>query len=377
MKQMKKLWLICLSFCAFGISAASYEKVVTTGQGETLDQAIDVGLRRAVEQVSGVSVDSARISSLSSKNDGQTNTLMQQTENASAMRSRGDVKYKVISERCADGTCHVRLEVQVEVDPHTKMKDLNSNRRTIAMGEFLGPKSSIISKKIQELLVHDRKFKVLNEASDPNLQYLVTGRVIEAQTKKRVVDNSKTIELTGEEIKDVKVYYHSRVLVEFKILDLANNQVKWSATIPTTSSRNNLSLLLDIASRKVFTQLKDNIYPMLVLVGDTGTLVLNSGGTTVKKGQYLDVFKLGERFVDPVTKESLGRDEIKVATVRVTKVLSKMAYLSVVKGDAAMITNHSIARQSTYAPVAASSKSHSSSRKASVKTEEKSVGIIL
>ncbi|MBR9789364.1 MAG: hypothetical protein GYB40_15665 [Vibrionaceae bacterium] len=374
--MLSKLLIACLSMVATSAHAASYEKVISTGQGETLDGAIDVALRRAVEQVSGVSIDSERVSSLTSKNDGNTNQLMQQSANATAMRSSGDVKYKVLTERCSNSSCSVRLEVQVEVDPRSQIKDLNSNRRTIALGSFTGPKSSTISKKIQEYLVQDRKFKVLHSTSDPTLQYVVTGNVLEARTNKSVVDKSRTVELTGEHIKDVKTSYDSRVIVEFKILDVVNNQVKWSATIPTTSHRNNLSLLLDIASKKVFTQLKDNIYPLLVLVGDNGTLILNSGGSTVKVGQYLDVFNLGEKFIDPVTKESLGRDEIKVATVKVTKVLPKMAYLSIVKGDGAAVKNQSIARQSDYMPVSTKVAKPVKPQSAQ-KIEEKTVGIIL
>lgn len=366
-----------IALCSLTAQAASYETVVTSGQGDNLDQAIDVGLRRAVEQVSGVSIESSRSSTLSSVNDGKTKQLSDSMSDGTATYSRGDVKYSVLSENCSNTGCRVKLEVKVEVDPRDKVKDLNSNRRTIAVGQFTGPKGSTIGKKVQELLVQDRKFKVLNDKSDPALQYLVTGKILTAKTSKRVVDNSRTVELTGEEIKDVKTYYSSKVLVEYRILDVINNQVKWSATIPTTSGRNNLSLLVDIASKKVFSQLKDNIYPLVVLKGDSGSLVLNSGGSTVKKGEYYDVFTLGERFVDPVTKESLGREEIKVATVKVTKVLPKLAYISVVKGNAGEVGNNSIARKSNYAPKSQKAVTKSSKSKPQVSKEKKTVGIVL
>jgi hypothetical protein len=376
--NMSKSFILLCVATLFSCSsfAASYEKVVTTGQGETLDQAIDVGLRRAVEQISGVSIESSRSSLLMSASDGKTKQLVDSMADGTATYSRGDVKYKILSEKCSNDGCKVRLEVKVKVDPRDKIKDLNANRRTIAVGHFSGPKGTTIGKNVEELLVQDRKFKVLFDRRDPALQYYVTGKVITAKTNKRVVDNSRTVELTGESIKDVKTYYNSKVLVEFQILDVVNNQVKWSATIPTTSSRNNLSLLVDIASKKVFSQLKDNIYPLVVLVGDNGSLVLNSGGSTVKQGQYFDVFNLGEKFIDPVTKESLGRDEIKVATVKVTKVLPKLAYVSVVKGNASEIKNHSIARKSTYA--VPTKKTPTQTKPKTVKPkEEKTVGIIL
>ncbi|WP_158162479.1 hypothetical protein [Grimontia hollisae] len=375
----KGLILLCAAtfFSCFS-QAASYEKVVTTGQGETLDQAIDVGLRRAVEQVSGVSIESSRSSLLMSASDGKTKQLVDSMADGTATYSRGDVKYKILSEKCSNDDCRVRLEVKVNVDPRDKIRDQNANRRTIAVGDFSGPKGSTIGKKVEELLVQDRKFKVLHDKRDPALQYFVTGKVITAETNKRVVDNSRTVELTGESIKDVKTYYKSNVLVKFQILDVVNNQVKWSATVPTTSNRNNLSLLVDIASKKVFNQLKDNIYPLVVLVGENGSLVLNSGGNTVKQGQHFDVFNLGEKFIDPVTKESLGRDEIKVATVKVTKVLPKLSYVSVVTGNAADIKNHSIARKSAYTKPQSKKTSQPASKAVKPKPkEEKTVGIIL
>ncbi|MBA5763832.1 hypothetical protein H2O73_15815 [Vibrio sp. 404] len=375
---MKVKLLLSAALCLFSsmAMATSYETVVTTGQGETLDQAIDVGLRRAVEQVSGVSIDSARISTTTYSSDEKGSSAKEAMIDGTHMSAKGDVKYRVLSEKCLNDFCNVRLEVSVKVDPRDKVKDQNANRRTIAVGNFTGPKGATITNKVKDLLVQDRKFKVLNDKSDPSLQYLVTGKVVTANTHKRVVDNSRTVELTGEEIKDVKTYYNSKVVIEFKILDVMHNQIKWSATIPTTSSRNNLSLLVDLAAKKVFNQLKDNIYPLVVLVGDNGSIVLNSGGETVKTGEYYDVFTLGEKFVDPITKESLGRDESKVATVKVTKVLSKLSYVKVVKGESSAVKTNSIARKSSYRPATKKTSSSKPKPKAAP-VEEKSVGIIL
>lgn len=374
---MKCKSILALSLCCVAsmANASSYETVITTGQGETLDQAIDQGLRRAIEQVSGVSIDSARISTTTYLSDNEGSDAKEAMIDGTHMSAKGDVKYRVLTEKCLNDFCNVRLEVNVKVDPKDKVKDLNANRRTIAIGDFTGPKGATITSKVKDLLVQDRKFKVLNDKSDPALQYLVTGKVVSANTHKRVVDNSRTVELTGEHIKDVKTYYNTDVVIEFQILDVMHNQIKWSATIPTTSSRNNLSLLVDIASKKVFNQLKDNIYPLVVLVGDNGSIVLNSGGETVKQGEYFDVFTLGEKFVDPITKESLGRDETMVATVKVTKVLPKLAYVKVVKGDSSALKSNSIARKSNYRPAV---KKVNTNSKAPAKIEkEKSVGIIL
>ncbi len=375
---MKRILLTSLlALCTLTVNAATYEKVITTANGSTLDQAIDVGLRRAVEQVAGVSIDSDRTSATSYASDGENSKIVDMMADVSRLKSKGDVKYQILHKQCSNSVCEVKLEVSVKVDPRSKVKDLNSNRRTIAIAKFTGTKGNVIGKKIAELLVQDRKFKVLDNQQDPALQYVVSGKIIEAKTTKRVVNNSRTVELTGEYVKDVKTYYSSKVVVSFKIVDVVNNQVKWSATIPTTSSRNNLSLLVDIASKKVFNQLKDNIYPLVVLKGENGSLVLNSGGNTVKVDQYFDVFNLGEQFFDPITKESLGRDEIKVATVRVTKVLPKLAYITVIKGNVDQIQNHSFARKSSYKKVNTKNHSKSKGKVELHKEEKKSVGIVL
>jgi len=202
--NMSKSFILLCDATLFSCSsfAASYEKVVTTGQGETLDQAIDVGLRRAVEQISGVSIESSRSSLLMSASDGKTKQLVDSMADGTATYSRGDVKYKILSEKCSNDGCKVRLEVKVKVDPRDKIKDLNANRRTIAVGHFSGPKGTTIGKNVEELLVQDRKFKVLFDRRDPALQYYVTGKVITAKANKRVVDSSHTVELTGKSIKE-------------------------------------------------------------------------------------------------------------------------------------------------------------------------------
>ncbi len=199
-------------------------------------------------------------------------------------------------------------------------------------------------------MVKDRKFSVLDNPNDARLDYIVEGKIIESRTTKRVVDNSRTVELTGEYIEDKKTYYSSRVVVEYKIIDIYNGQIKWSDRVTTTSSRNNLSLLKNITARKVFDALKENIYPLLVLKAEDGSLIVNSGGETVSTGELYDVYKMGKAIIDPVTGERLGANEIKVGTVKISRVLPKMAYATLIKGDAASLGKMQIARKAKQQP---------------------------
>ncbi len=334
--------------CSFPTLADSV-RVENTGAGQTLDHAIDDAIRRSIEQVKGVSMQSERLTASSYERDTkrgtQASTSAQTGQRSSA---QGSATYRILSEKCQPNECRVRLAVDVDVpegfERQQKLKALNKNRRTIAVKPFTGPHAQTLTRHLEAKLVQDRKFKVLQDLSSRNLDYVLQGRVIEAYSKKRVVDNSRTVEMTGEYIKDVKTYYTSKVLVEYKLIDRVNGQVKWSDTVPTTSSRNNLSLLLDISARKVFGQLKENIYPLLALKTKDGQLILNSGGENVKRGQLLDIYVLGERLIDPYTKETLGYQETKVARVRVERVLPKVSYVTLVNGSYDKIRKQAIAR---------------------------------
>jgi hypothetical protein len=335
--DMKFLYVFFVSLFLSYNAVAATKTVETSGSARTLDSAINIAIRRAVEQVSGVSIDSQRVTEeryLSNGSDASeySNNLNDKT----SLESSGNATYSVLSEHCDNDQCNVTLSVKVKVSDKSIRNEkrlMNNNRRTIAVKIFNGSKGSVIANKVEALLSQDRKFKVLLNPNDPNVDYVIEANVVKAKTNVNVIDNSRTVALTGEYIHDVKTHYSSNVVVNFKIIDIDQRQVKWAASIHTNSSRNNLNLLLDLSSKKIFHSIKDNIYPLVVIVTDDGSLVFNSGGDTVRKGEYYDIFSLGQKIIDPITKESLGHMENKVALVKVAKVLPKLAYITLVSGD--------------------------------------------
>ncbi|ELP5726867.1 hypothetical protein QTV44_000040 [Vibrio vulnificus] len=348
MKNGYTLSAVALSLLMLFPAQAETIRVENTGIGQTLDLAIDQAVRRSIEQVKGVSMDSERLSSTSYQREtGKESQASTRAVTGQRTSSAGDATYRILNEKCSPSECRVRLAVEVDVpdgfERQKKLAALNKNRRTIAVKAFTGPHGSTITRQIEANIVQDRKFKVLQDVDSSNLDYVLEGRVVEARTRKNVVDNSTTIELTGEQIKDVKTYYDSKVIVEYKLIDRVTQQVKWSDKVPTTSSRNNLDLLLDLTAGKIFQQLKDNIYPLVAL--KTGNeLLLNSGGDNIVAGQLYDIFVMGERLTDPYTKETLGYHERKVARVKVSRVNPKVSYVSLVSGSYDEIKEHAIAR---------------------------------
>lgn len=347
---MRQLFVLLVVLMVSYPALAGIESIEVTGTGNSSSSAIDAALISAVEQVSGVTVSSQRQSlDESSRQSGEGTSFLRQSSGVKDFGTAGRATYRILSQRCNDGECVVRLLANVETDNDVerqkKLKGMNKNRRTIAIEPFQGKLAKEFTRSIEARFVQDRKFRVIADRTQPGVDYVLTGRVVEASTNKKVVDNSRRVALTGEYIEDVQVSYDSRVVVEYQVIDLVNNQIKWSAKVPTSSGRNNLAKLLDITSRKVFDQLKGNIYPIVLLASEDGTLVLNSGGSTVRVGERYDVFAAGEKMIDPITKESLGYTETKVAQVSVTKVLAKMAYVELISGKRDELSDLPIVRK--------------------------------
>jgi len=77
-----------------------------------------------------------------------------------------------------------------------------------------------------------------------------------------------------------------------------------------------------------------SIYPIKVIaVQKSGTIVLNYGNALLKVGDVLDVFIVGEAFVDPDTGEELGAEEEKVGQIQVTSTHAKFSKSTLVEGS--------------------------------------------
>ena len=69
-----------------------------------------------------------------------------------------------------------------------------------------------------------------------------------------------------------------------------------------------------------------SIYPIkIVNVGSDGTIVLNYGNSLLEKGDILDVFSVGEEFIDLDTGETLGNEEVFVTKIKVSSSTSKFS----------------------------------------------------
>jgi curli biogenesis system outer membrane secretion channel CsgG len=77
-------------------------------------------------------------------------------------------------------------------------------------------------------------------------------------------------------------------------------------------------------AQKIANRIADVIFPAKVLLKRDKEVTINRGeGGGVAVGDTFNVFALGEELTDPDTKESLGREEVKVGKVKITQVNPK------------------------------------------------------
>jgi curli biogenesis system outer membrane secretion channel CsgG len=85
-------------------------------------------------------------------------------------------------------------------------------------------------------------------------------------------------------------------------------------------------------AEKIANRLADVIFPAKVMVKRDNLITINRGeGGGVVVGDVFNVFALGDEMIDPDTKESLGREEVKVGKVKISEVDPKVSKAEVLE----------------------------------------------
>ena len=378
------------------ISAKTIQLNVS-GRGENYKLAVADGLKEAIAQALGVTINANEVISLSSsvKEQSENNDILskqefsKQTHNDIFAKMNGVISsYQVISDnKSDDGTYIVDMVVDIE---KYDVPGIENNRRGIAVLAFKADNATCMGQKINQAkqieeitnnlvnsLTATRKFAVLDrdnedvynlekellQSNDVKLSeraklaqvkgsdYILTGSI------KSLSINSQRhkIELSGDEFTTYSAYAE----VDFKLLAFASRQVKFASTvkvslgnseISTKKCHNILSLLLKKAADKIVNKCIENIYPPLVVNINENNIYINIGGDMVKSGSLYDIYSTGEKIIDPYTKESLGAEETKVATLRITEVKPKYSVGILEQGNITDIQKGNICRPNLTLP---------------------------
>lgn len=379
-------------FCLWTIQAeAKIVSVEVTGYGASHKTAVIEGLKEAIAQVSGISinaVDTVSLSSLIAEQSDNDNTKSQQhfskeTQSGILTQINGYISgYQVInSAKGDDGAYQVGMIVDIE---KYEVPGQNNNRRGIAVLGFKAEKSSCMGtaltatrqiEGITDALVNaftaTRKFSVLDRDNEDvyalekslvlsedakhsevaklgqvkGTDYIVTGTIKSIN----ISANKRKIALSG----DIFTTYSASAVIDFRLLAFATRQVKFASSVRVSLGNSEisgkkcqdiLSLLMQKAAAQIVDKCIENIYPPLVVNVNGDKIYLNIGGENIKKGSLYAVYSVGEKIIDPYTGESLGAEETQIATLRISEVKPKYSVGILESGDIAKIKKGQICR---------------------------------
>ena len=393
---IRQLLLLCLLSLSATLASAAEQAVDASGYGSNRNLAIADALVQGLRQATGVSVDSREVMQTLSTRASQTRG--EQTDYSSdlaiaqsgqlSLQTQGLVsRYEVLD--VSEDSSGFRAEVTVYVLKYDKPGLPADSRRTLAVMPFHSDKTSYtllgdvtpvsrieaeLRNRILDQFTQSRRMNVLDREFGAEFQdekalwlsddaalaerakagnvlgadYIVVGNIRNLRSTRHV----KTLQLTGETITS----YSGAAQLDYKIILAATRQVKWSDSINLKFSDADIRAMLGkygSSQAGITAELAEelaqkalaNIYPIRVVAVKGKTVVLNQGGKTLKKGDRLDVYFLGEEMFDPYTHESLGFLEEKIATIEVVRVNAKTTYAKVVDGDAELIEPQFIVRR--------------------------------
>ena len=379
---MKKIVLILSFFISFLFSEVYVKKnirvVVGEGYGTTREDAVNSALVEAIGQLNGVklkkvsnvidnlveigdkSLTSFQYSSKINKiTQGMVNSYkIEEVEQINDHKYRAVVSIKKIrtSYKYSSPGLNPRKRRSLAVIPFRYKKVYSFDNIDISGSSLTHRLTQAIVTKITQT----RKFTVLDRENseyynleknfllsgntDPvelarlgkrlGADYFIIGEILDFGIEKNV----ENISLTGKNFMQINGY----ATVNYRILNIPTQQIKWSDTIdinfniPKNKKRAEsiIAISCDKIAQVLVEEIIFNIYPPRIIEDNGVSVILNMGGKFIHSGDIFEVYALGKKLYDPYTKEYLGRDEIYVGKIKITKVLPKISYAKIIEGRA-------------------------------------------
>ncbi len=372
MNFKKPLLALLLALAAGSLPAAGVRvvSVEAEGIGLTRQEAVDAALAEAVSKVNGMvlaaQANSAMADRAVTKNAGgqeQTESLTQEDVAVKTSKATAGIvrSYQIISV-VQDQADAGRLVARLSVDVAQFEKGRESSRMRLAVLPFSMEGAGRISAERQrEFLLNlnqavvshltsTRHFAVLDkdfsgqrksELAEPAnsslsveerarlgqelaADYIITGRVLEFDAK----TTTQKVPYTGEMMNVTR----GKAAVQFRVIEASTGQVAVSGS-RSLAIRNEEAVVgsgTEIG-KSIGEQIAQTIYPIAAISFENGELALSQGGETIRAGDIYSLVRLGAVQKDPYTKESLGRRETPVGTVRIARVTPKAAYARIIE----------------------------------------------
>jgi|GEM_PF-756387 len=364
------------------ISTTKIYKAQGIGLGDTRVEAINEAIIEALGKINGVRINKkAILNNLEIENEnGEKLNLKYNTIINKFTKGKAD-KYEIIKENKTKDNLYkvIVLVTNKKVFKNYTTPGLdNKKRRSIVIVpanlkkesfNILNEKRSSVAINInlsQELLnsiTKTRKFNVLDR--EENRAFYNEQNVFKAESSNKD-EALKLSQILGADyllltsIKDfiiekkkINKYistntsysYITSVTVQFKVLTTSTRQVKLANTrtykfeVKGNSNKEIYYNVLKEISNNISRELIENIYPIRIIEVKNKEVKINQGN--IKVGSTYTVYKLGNTLTDTYTKESLGRNEIKIGKIKIIRTLPKYSIAKILEGKA---TNNSIIR---------------------------------
>ncbi len=404
---MKKLRVLLVAvFALLGAVAQTGETVVRAmGVAAGYRAAVNEALVSALEQHSGVAIDASERqrmthadSSTSTRVNGvlddQAKLEMNDSINKDMQKwAKGKILgYTVLSDRFEGGKYRVEVDVRL---PGTYVVGLDpANRRRMAVTTFRPARSNYswrgqvggttvwaqaLADKLNVCLTQTRKFTMLDRKFDAEidteLARLSAGNAAPADAvrlnQKLGTDYLVVGEIAFNDVLPPAINpYTGRAMpmpsqlfaeITYRVILAPTGQLKWTDVVRIDAAAfaagdlaTFVSQTTEAAACSISDGMMSNILPFEI-VGRTGSgqLVVGEGGKSLKAGECLTVFALGEEVKDSRTGEVLDVLEDAVGTVQIVRVTEKLSYAQAVEGDAAkMVVGSRLRRVPLTAPAA-------------------------
>lgn len=350
-------------------------EVNVEGVGITLRDAIADGLRSAVSMVNGVEVaaqTSFETTSISAETDqSESYAASSAFAETIATATKGVVEgYDIIAyDRDPSLANSYVVQLAVRIAKYTQSKQLKRLRMAVS-GLYVDnavtdqqaadQTARAIQSRVVDYLTQTRRFAMLDRSnladSQAELNYIATSGMATKELA-RLGNKVGTDYLVVMILRDLDMFIIQKKMktnnltretkqvvgeVTIRILDVATSQIKFSDTIMIEGDSDYRALAKD-GGRLIGQVIQNAIYPARIVALDGDVVTIGQGGGTMKRGEVYDLVQLGDRLIDPYSKESIGFKETLVGTVKIERVLAKQSkgrILQLVGTDVAQLTNY-------------------------------------
>ena len=351
--MLRYLFLLLFLFPSIVFSKIETKTVEVNGTASDESSAINNALVEAISQINGAKIAAGVKTSLSQVSTEEGADVKKTFDKNVSKITNGLVKsYRILSSQKDENLFKVKLSVQVS----KFKKSVQTKRLRLAVVPFRAANTvkisdatkkfeGAITAQLENYLTQTRRFALVdrsfvkeqtkelnfiaggakNSMSNEEIaklgnrigtDYLIVGRIENA--------NMYVTEKKSKVSDTVKKTLTSNARITLRIIDVATTQIKFSDTYEKSLNAS-IEKVADNLALNIGDAILGTIYPIRMINASSSQVTLGQGGKTMANGDLFKVYQLGKKMKDPYTGESLGREEIEVAVIKIKTIKPKTA----------------------------------------------------